>query len=480
MVRRGVLVFLAAVLAGGTVAQDNGDSSSRASSSSSSSSSSSAAAASGGGNIFFTDVLVKLVEEHSAPVVSVRAARRGTSPGAPGGLPPEFFPFPPELFGGPRRGRPPAFAQGSGFIVDAAGYILTNAHVVADADEIVVSLKSGEEYPAKTVGLDRRTDIALLKIEAEGELPVVRIGDSDSLKVGEWVVAIGSPYGLDQTVTAGIISALGRRLPSEQYVPFIQTDAAVNPGNSGGPLMDLEGNVIGINSQIISASGAFAGVSFAIPIGVAMRIQKRLRADGEIRRGLLGVRFSAVSGAFAEALGRETREGALVQEVIKESAAEKAGIRDGDIIVRFNGEAIVDAHDLPLVIGGLPPGERVTVGLWREGGTLSVVAVLDALDAPSEVVLGLKLEDMSGAEKERTGLEHGVRIVDIVHGETTPADINQLRRGDIITFVVVNQKTHAAGDRAALAKLLKSATGAIVLRIWRNGRRLIIPLQLGE
>lgn len=436
------------------------------------------AAAANNKSIFFTDVVVKLVEEHSAPVVSVRAIRSGAGD-ILGGRHPEFFPFPPELFG-PRRGRrPPAASQGSGFIIDADGYILTNAHVVADADEIIVSLKNGDEFQAETVGIDRRTDIALLKIDAEGEnLPVVEIGDSDAIRVGEWVVAIGSPYGLDQTVTAGIISALGRRLPSEQYVPFIQTDAAVNPGNSGGPLMDLEGKVIGINSQIISSSGAFAGVSFAIPIGVAMNIQSRLREDGEIKRGLLGVVFTPVSQTLAEALGLESRDGALVQEVLKDSAADEAGVKDGDIIVEFNGEKIKDAHTLPLRIGALPPGEKVTVGVWREGEQLSFTATLGALDNPSETVLGLRLEDLSQEDERRTGLEHGAKVIGILHDEDTPKDINQLRAGDIITFVVVNQKLRRVENRAAFAELTKSATGSIALRIWRDGRRLIIPIQL--
>ena len=424
-------------------------------------------------NIFFTDVLVKLVAENSAPVVSVRAERQGAPGNAPG-----FFPFPPELYG-PRGGRrPPIASQGSGFIIDGEGYILTNAHVVADADEIMISLKNGDEYMAEIIGIDRRTDIALLKIEPRGDLPVVRIGDSDSIQVGEWVIAIGSPYGLDQTVTAGIISALGRRLPSEQYVPFIQTDAAVNPGNSGGPLMDLQGRVIGINSQIISASGAFAGVSFAIPIGVAMSVQERLREDGEIRRGLLGVVFTEVSQTFAEALGLENRDGALVQEVIKDSAAEKAGLQDGDIIVEFNGERIKKAHDLPIHIGALPPGERVTVGVWREGEELSFEAVLDALDKDNKPVLGLRLEDINDEEKRRADVEGGAKIADIVHNDETPRDIGQLRRGDIITSVLANQKWRKVKDSEDCAELLSAAEGAIALGVWRGGRRLIITIKL--
>lgn len=427
-------------------------------------------------NLFYTDVLVNLVAEHSAPVVSVRAERedkaRERLPG--------FLPFPPELYGGPRRRRPPVpvASQGSGFIIDDDGHILTNAHVVADADEIIVSLKNGDEYVADIIGVDRRTDIALIKIEPAGELPVVLIGDSDSLRVGEWVIAIGSPHGLDQTVTKGIISALGRRLPSEQYVPFIQTDAAVNPGNSGGPLMDLHGNVIGINSQIISASGGFAGISFAIPIGVAMEVQERLREDGEIRRGLLGVIFSEVTQTFAEAMGLENRAGALVQEVIKDSAAEEAGLLDGDIITEINGEKVEEAHDLPLFIGSLPPGARVTVGIWREGEELSFVAVLDALDKDTKPVLGLKLDDISDDDKRAAGIEGGARIAAIEHNDDTPRDIGQLRQGDIITSVLANQKWRKVKDKSHCAELLSEAEGAIALGIRRGGRRLIITIKL--
>ena len=235
--------------------------------------------------------------------------------------------------------------------------MLTNAHVVEGGDEIIVALKNGDEYTAKLVGRDKKTDVALLKIEADKPLPTVKIGDSQKLRVGQWVVAIGSPWGLDQTVTAGIISALGRRLPQENYVPFIQTDAAVNPGNSGGPLMDLEGRVIGINSQIISPVKAYAGLSFAIPINVVMDIQRKLRDDGFVRRAT-GVIFSRVSKTIAEAMGLDRQRGALIQDVLENSAAAEAGLQSGDILLSFNGMDIEKSHQLPLFIGSVLPARK--------------------------------------------------------------------------------------------------------------------------
>ena len=395
------------------------------------------------------------------------SAKRLPEPRDRRGFPFPFFP--PDLF---KRRPPLQQTAGSGFIIDKTGYILTNAHVIAGMSRIVVTLQDGEEYPAEVVGSDKHTDIALLKIDAEMPLPVVVIGDSDAVKVGQWVAAIGSPYGLDQTVTAGIISALRRRLPSDRYVPFIQTDAAVNPGNSGGPLTDLDGNVIGINSQIISPVQAFVGASFAIPINVAMDIQARLRADGEVRRGWLGVYFAPVSSTIAEAYGIEDGGGVLINQVIADSPAEKAGLLDGDIILALNGES-VDAENLPLRIGSFAPAEKVVLSVWRDGEVLDLETELGSLDGLEEIVLGMKIEDLGEELKQRTGLDFGV-IIREINAEDAPIDVRrQFRPGDVITHMLVNERRREIKGvldlKAALEENRKSAE---VFSVWREGRRL--------
>ncbi|MDP1718499.1 MAG: Do family serine endopeptidase, partial [Burkholderiales bacterium] len=253
---------------------------------------------------------------------------------------------------------------GSGFIISADGYILTNAHVVDAADEITVRLTDKREFKAKVIGADRRTDVALIKIEAAG-LPLVKFGDPAKLKVGEWVAAIGSPFGFENSVTAGIVSAKGRSLPQENFVPFIQTDVAVNPGNSGGPLFNLRGEVVGINSQIYSRTGGFMGLSFAIPIDVANQIAQQLRTTGKVTRGRIGVVIQPVTKELAESFGLPRSQGALVNSVEKGGPADKAGIEPGDVIVKFDGKAVNASEDLPRIVGGTPPGSKVTVQIWR-------------------------------------------------------------------------------------------------------------------
>ena len=275
----------------------------------------------------------------------------------------EFFRrFIPRSPGVPRESQ----SLGSGFVISGDGYILTNAHVVEGADEINVRLTDKREYKAKVIGADKRTDVALIKIEAN-DLPTVRFGDPAMLRVGEWVVAIGSPFGFDNTVTAGIVSAKGRSLPQENFVPFIQTDVAINPGNSGGPLFNLQGEVVGINSQIYSRTGGFMGLSFAIPIDVALDVQRQLREKGHVSRGRIGVLIQEVTRDLATSFGLDRPRGALVNSVEKGSPADKAGIQATDIITRFGGKTVESSSDLPRIVGGTAPGSRVDVEVWRKG-----------------------------------------------------------------------------------------------------------------
>ncbi|MGH7185053.1 MAG: Do family serine endopeptidase, partial [Pseudomonadota bacterium] len=253
---------------------------------------------------------------------------------------------------------------GSGFIISQDGYILTNAHVVEAADEITVKLTDKREFKAKVIGADRRTDIALIKIDATG-LPAVRFGDPTKLRVGEWVLAIGSPFGFENTVTAGIVSAKGRSLPQENYVPFIQTDVAVNPGNSGGPLFNLRGEVVGINSQIYSRTGGFMGLSFAIPIDVANDIAQQLRTSGKVTRGRIGVVIQPLTKELADGFGLARPQGALVNSVEKGGPADKAGVEPGDVILRFDGKDVASSEDLPRIVGATRPGAKVTMQIWR-------------------------------------------------------------------------------------------------------------------
>ena len=267
--------------------------------------------------------------------------------------------------------------MGSGFILTPDGYVMTNHHVVDEADEIIVTLSDKREFKAKLIGADERTDVAVLKIDASG-LPAVKIGDASRVRVGEWVMAIGSPFGLESTVTAGIVSAKQRDTGS--YLPFIQTDVAVNPGNSGGPLINLRGEVVGINSQIYSRSGGFMGISFAIPIDEAMKVSEQLRATGHVTRGRIGVQIGEVSREVAESIGLGKAQGALVSHVQSGSPAEKAGVRAGDIITRFDGQPIEKVSDLPRMVGNAKPGTRGTVTVFRQGKSLDLNLTVAAME----------------------------------------------------------------------------------------------------
>ncbi|MCM2338435.1 MAG: Do family serine endopeptidase [Lysobacter sp.] len=353
----------------------------------------------------------------------------------------------------PRHPKAPHFdpesrSLGSGFIVTADGYILTNAHVVEEAEEILVRLADKREFVATVVGADMRSDVALIKIEASG-LPKVTLGDPGRLKVGEWVVAIGSPFGFEQTVTAGIVSAKGRSLPDENFVPFIQTDVAINPGNSGGPLFNLKGEVIGINSQIYSQTGGFMGLSFAIPIDVAMDVQRQLRASGRVQRGRIGVAIQEVSRDLAESFGLPRPAGALVSAVEADGPAGRAGVEQGDVIVRFDGRAVDVSSDLPRIVAASRPGSKVPMQLYRQGAVREfMVTVGEWRDAepgkgkaatgkPASVnSLGLVLLQPSATQRREGGFDQGL-VVDRVQGAAARAEI---RPGDVILAMVVAGK----------------------------------------
>jgi serine protease Do len=396
----------------------------------------------------------RLVEEQGTAVVNIsttQAARRATVPQIPNIEDEEvlefFRRFIPRQQPGPGP-RPESRSLGSGFIISADGYILTNAHVIDSADEITVKLTDKREFKAKVIGADKRTDVALIKIEAAG-LPSVRLGDPARLKVGEWVVAIGSPFGFESTVTAGIVSAKGRSLPQENFVPFIQTDVAINPGNSGGPLFNMRGEVVGVNSQIYSRTGGFMGLSFAIPIDVALDIQKQLRDKGRVSRGRIGVVIQEVTKDLALSFGLDRPRGALVNSVEKGSPADKAGIEATDIITRFDGKPVESSGDLPRIVGATRPGASTQVEVWRKGTARTLQLTVGELqeervaarDAPRERKpaelaanrLGIAVSELSAEQKRDMRLGQGLVVVDV-----RPDAKADVRRGDVILKMVHN------------------------------------------
>ncbi|ADI30324.1 DegQ family serine endoprotease [Methylotenera versatilis] len=330
---------------------------------------------------------------------------------------------------------------GSGFIISSDGYILTNAHVVSEADEVIVKLFDKREFKAKIIGTDKRTDVALVKIEATG-LPKVMVGDPAKLKVGEWVAAIGSPFGLENTMTAGIVSAKGRALPQENFVPFIQTDVAINPGNSGGPLFNLAGEVVGINSQIYSRSGGSMGLSFSIPIDVAIDISNQLKASGKITRGWLGIAIQEITKELAESFGMKNTNGALVASVEKNGPADKGGLEAGDVITKFDGKAIITSADLPRAVGATKPGKIAAVEVLRKGAVKTLNMGIGEM--PSETAeaaqtskpapkaeankIGLTLKELTPQQKKKLNGKNGLLVVDSA-GAAAQAGI---RRGDVV------------------------------------------------
>jgi len=382
----------------------------------------------------------------------------------------------------PQRGKKPNAQQddeeevprgvGSGFIISADGFVMTNAHVVDGADEVYVTLTDKREYKAKIIGADKRTDVALVKIEGTN-LPRLAMGDSNKIRVGEWVIAIGSPFGLDNTVTAGIVSAKAR--DTGEYLPLIQTDVAVNPGNSGGPLINMRGEVIGINSQIYSRSGGYMGISFAVPIDEAMRVADQLRASGKVTRGRIGVQIGEVTKDVAESLGLPRAQGAQVQRVEEGGPAEKAGVQAGDVILKFNGVAIDRASDLPRVVGATKPGSKSTVTVWRKGALRDLTLTIVELEPEKAVkkeekkakaeqsanALGLTVNDLTAAQLKDLNLEGGV-VVDTSEGLAARAG---LRSGDIVLRVNNTDIKDARQFSAVVAKLdIKKTTLLLVRR----------------
>ncbi len=370
---------------------------------------------------------------------------------------------------------------GSGFIVSPDGYILTNAHVVDDASEVTVKLTDKREFKAKVIGVDRRTDVALVKIDARN-LPTVRIGDASKARVGEWVAAIGSPFGLENTVTAGIISAKSRSLPDENYVPFIQTDVAINPGNSGGPLFNMAGEVIGINSQIYSRTGGYMGLSFAVPIEVAMKVKTDLQKYGKVSRGRLGVTIQGVTQELADSFGLKKAQGALVSAVEPKSPANKAGVKTGDIILAVDGRAIESSIDLPRIIGESRPGAAVTLKVWRQGETQELRASLG--EAPAERVakahsetkskpskLGLAVRPLTEEERKQIETEGGL----LVEESEGPAARAGVQAGDVI--LAFNNQPVKSVDQ--LRRLVDRSRGSVALLIQREGNKIYVPIRLG-
>ena len=432
----------------------------------------------------FTD----LVEDVSPAVVKINTiskGRRQQNQQLPEGQIPDIFR---DLFEQRQRQQKsrPARSMGSGFVISDDGYILTNHHVVENADEIQVLFADRQEYVAKVVGSDRRSDLALLKIKGNN-LPTLEFAAPDSLKVGAWVLAIGSPFGLDYSVTAGIVSAIGRSIPTEKgenYVPFIQTDVAINPGNSGGPLFDLEGQVVGINSQIYSRSGGSIGLSFAIPASVAVDVIEQLKNHGQVQRGWLGVAIQDVNKSLAESLQLGTPQSALINAVELNSPAERGGIKPGDVIVRFNGQAVIDSGDLPHVVGMMTPGDDAKVEIYREGKRKKLTIKVGSLDSEQLGIakssdgtdrLGLIVEVLDEAALRALRLRGGVSITQVSPDSAAAAAM--LQTGDIIVQLGYSRIDDIDEYKQVIAGLPKRTPVAI--RFYRQGRAIFRTIEVG-
>jgi serine protease Do len=386
------------------------------------------------------------------------------------------------FFGGPNpRGRRQQ-GLGSGFIIDQDGSILTNNHVVENAEKIVVKLATGEEYQAKVIGRDAKTDIAIIKIDAKSNFPTAPLGDSDRLEVGEWVLAIGNPFGLDNTVTSGIVSAKGRHLGSGPYDSFIQTDASINPGNSGGPLINLRGEVVGINSAIFTQSGGNIGIGFAIPINLVKELLPQLKGKGKVTRGFLGVQIQRVTPEIAESLGLEKNRGALVASLSKDAPAEKAGVKVGDVIVEFDGKEIKDSNELPIIVARTPVGQKVRMKVLRDKkevtlnitvGELKEAEVVASVKEKGE--LGLTLQNVTPQIAESLGLSRAEGLIISAVEPGSPAEEAGLRRGDLV--LEVNRKPVRAVEdfRKAVAESPKDK--GILFLVQRGDSNLFLALK---
>ena len=418
-------------------------------------------------------------------VVSRQRETRGWQ-GPPGMSPNDPFSDFFRRFGIPAPGggnAPPARGEGSGFIVTPDGYILTNAHVVDGATDVTVRLTDRREFSAKVIGSDKRTDVAVIKIDAKG-LPTVKIGDPSKLRPGEWVVAIGSPFGFDNSVTAGIVSGISRSLPDDNYVPFIQTDVAVNPGNSGGPLFNLAGEVVGINSQIYSRTGGFMGLSFAIPIDIARSVESQLIKTGRVSRGRIGVTVQEVNAQFAESFGLDRPRGALVGSVEEGGPGDKGGLKPGDVILSVNGQDVERSSQLPGIIANIKPGSEAKLDVWRDQGTKHLTVKVAELDEPMQKVamrgggdsdnyskLGIEVRPLDPREKAQADTRGNLVILDV----DGPAALAGLQPGDII--LGVNGKS-VESVRDLQAQVRKSGK-SVVLRIERNNTEIFVPVRIG-
>ena len=434
-----------------------------------------------------------IVEETSPAVVKIIAQAKAPSPAAREQLE-ELEQLPDALrrfFQDREPQAPRGGGTGSGFIISKEGYIVTNHHVVAQADEVIVRLSDRREFDATVIGTDQRSDLALLQVDAN-DLPFLQLGKSSELKVGEWVLAIGSPFGLDYSVTAGIVSAKGRSLPTERgenYVPFIQTDVAINPGNSGGPLFNLQGEVVGVNSQIFTRSGGSIGLSFAIPAKVVKNIIEQLEVNGEVVRGWLGVSIQNVERTLAESFDLDRPRGALVAQVGKDSPAERAGIESGDIIVEVDGEQIEVSADLPHVIGLIAPGSKVPVSVIREGKERSVRVEIGALEA-NEVArvvasasepgtlqaLGMVVRDLQETDENPSGLRGGVLVTKV--DDESAADESGVRAGDILTRFGRTPISRLADMESAIEQIKPG--DSVSLRLIRQGSPQFIGIKVPE
>jgi serine protease Do len=428
-----------------------------------------------------------LAEKQGPAVVNISTTSSARGPQAlpPGAEDDPFFDFF-RRFGPPQPREYEARSLGSGFIVSQDGHILTNAHVVEAADEITVRLTDKREYKAKVIGTDKRTDVAVLKIDPSAPLPIVTIGDPNKLRVGEWVVAIGSPFGFDNTVTAGIVSAKGRSLPQENFVPFLQTDVAINPGNSGGPLFNLKGEVVGINNMIFSRTGGFMGVSFAIPIDVAIDVAKQLQATGRVSRGRIGVVIQEVTKELAESFGLPKASGALVNSVEKGGPAEKAGIQASDVILKFDNKEIGSSNELPRIVAATRPGAKVSVQVWRKGERKDLQVTVG--ETPEERTakrqqsrkpsgetlgkIGLTVLELTADQRRELNVSAGV-LVESAEGSAARAGI---RRGDVILAVGNTEVKSVEELNRLLGAGDKPRTVALLVR--RGEGSLYIPLRI--